>query len=52
MKGFGGKHERMRPLARPRHRWWNNFKVDLKVIGWVGVESIQSLRFWTSGWLL
>jgi hypothetical protein len=52
MKGFGGKHEGMRPLARPRHRWWNNIEVDLKVIGWVGMESIQRLRLWMRGWLL
>ena len=36
MKDFGGKREGMRPPPRPRHRWWNNIKVDLKVIGWVG----------------
>ena len=41
IKGFGGKHERIRQLARPRHRWWNNIKVDHKGIGWVGVESIR-----------
>jgi hypothetical protein len=28
-----GKPDRMRPLGRPRHRWENNIRMDLKEIG-------------------
>jgi hypothetical protein len=30
---FVGKSERKRPLGRPRHRWVNNIKMHLRVIG-------------------
>jgi hypothetical protein len=29
-----GKVEGKRPLGRPRHRWVNNIKMDLREIGW------------------
>jgi hypothetical protein len=29
-----GKPEGKRPLGRPRRRWVNNIKMDLKEIGW------------------
>jgi hypothetical protein len=37
-----GKSERKRPLGRPRHRWIDNIKMDLLVIGlsvvdWIGL---------------
>jgi hypothetical protein len=28
------KPEVKRPLGRPRHRWENNIKMDLKEVGW------------------
>jgi hypothetical protein len=28
-----GKPERKRPLARPRHRWDDNIKLDLQEVG-------------------
>jgi hypothetical protein len=28
-----GKPERKRPLGRPRHRWEDNIKIDLKEVG-------------------
>jgi hypothetical protein len=31
-----GKPERKRPLERPRRRWEDNIKMDLREIGWVG----------------
>jgi hypothetical protein len=31
-----GKPEGKRPLGRPRHRWVNNIKMDLREIGWGG----------------
>ena len=32
-----GKHEEKRPLGRPRHRWEDNIKIDLRNVGvWTG----------------
>jgi hypothetical protein len=36
-----GKPERKRPLGRPRHGWEDNIKMDLREIGWGGVEWIM-----------
>jgi hypothetical protein len=37
-----GKPESKRPLGRPRHRWEDGIKMDLREIGWGrGVELIQ-----------
>jgi hypothetical protein len=33
-----GKPEGMRPLERPRRRWENNIKMDLREIGWRGMD--------------
>jgi hypothetical protein len=30
-----GKPKGKRPPGRPRHRWENNMKMDLREIGWV-----------------
>jgi hypothetical protein len=30
-----GKPEGKRPLGRPRRRWEDNIKMDLREIGWV-----------------
>jgi hypothetical protein len=32
-----GMSERKRPLGRPRRRWVNNIKIDLREIGWDGM---------------
>jgi hypothetical protein len=37
MSHNGGKPEGNRPLGRPRHRWVDNIKMDLREIGWDGV---------------
>jgi hypothetical protein len=29
-----GKPERKRPLGRPRRRWVDNIKTDIREIGW------------------
>jgi hypothetical protein len=29
-----GKPERRRPLGRPKRRWENNIKMDLREVGW------------------
>jgi hypothetical protein len=33
-----GKPEGKRPFRRPRHRWEDNIRMDLKEIGWEGVD--------------
>jgi hypothetical protein len=33
-----GKPEGKRPIGRPRRRWVNNIKIDLREIGWDGVD--------------
>jgi hypothetical protein len=38
---FAGKPEGKRPLGRPRRRWENNFKMDLREIGWDGMDWID-----------
>jgi hypothetical protein len=35
------KPEEKRPLARPRCRWVDNIKLDLREIGWVGGDWID-----------
>jgi hypothetical protein len=46
-----GKPEGKRPLGRPRRRWVDNIKIDLRHDGMVWTGSIQ-LRIGTSGGLL
>jgi hypothetical protein len=36
-----GKPEEKRPLGRPRRRWVDNIKIDLREIGWDGVNLID-----------
>jgi hypothetical protein len=36
-----GKPEGKRPLGTPRHRWMDNIKIDLREIGWGGVDWID-----------
>jgi hypothetical protein len=35
-----GKPEGRRPLGRPRHRWLDNIRMDLKEVGWGDVDWI------------
>jgi hypothetical protein len=37
-----GKHEGMRPLQRPRRRWEDNIRMDLKEIVWGGCGMYSS----------
>jgi hypothetical protein len=45
-----GKPERKRPLGRPRHRWEDNNKMDLKEMGCGGMDWIDLAqdrgRYW------
>jgi hypothetical protein len=36
-----GKPEGKRPLGRPRRRWMGNIKIDLREIGWDGMDWID-----------
>jgi hypothetical protein len=36
-----GKPEGKRPLGRPRRRWVDNIEMDLRDIGWDGVDWID-----------
>jgi len=33
-----GKHEGKRPLRRPRHRWEDNIRMNLREIRWEGMD--------------
>jgi hypothetical protein len=33
-----GKREGKRALGRPRHKWVDNIKIDLREIGWDGMD--------------
>jgi hypothetical protein len=39
--GRRGKPERKRPIERPRLRWVDNIKMDLREIGWCGMGGID-----------
>jgi hypothetical protein len=36
-----GKPEGRRPLGRPRRRWGNNIKMDLREVGWGDMDWIN-----------
>jgi hypothetical protein len=36
-----GKHEGKRPLGRPRRRWEDEIRMDIRDIGWEDVEWVQ-----------
>jgi hypothetical protein len=46
-----GKPEGKKPLGRPRRKWVDNIKMDLREIGWEWIGWIW-LRIGTSGGLL
>jgi hypothetical protein len=43
-KGLVGKPERKRTLGKPRSRWENCTKMDLKEVGWEVVDWIHLTR--------
>jgi hypothetical protein len=47
-----GNPEGKRPLERPRRRWENGIKIDLREIGWVVWSGFTWLRIGTVGGLL
>jgi hypothetical protein len=38
---LGRKHDGKRPLVRPRHRWEDDIKMDLREVGCGGVDCIE-----------
>jgi hypothetical protein len=36
-----GKREGKRPLGRPRRRWEDNIKIDIRKLGWGGMDWID-----------
>jgi hypothetical protein len=36
-----GKPEGRRPLGRPRRRWEDNIKMDMREVGWGGMDWIN-----------
>jgi hypothetical protein len=40
-RGLVGKPEGRRPLGRPRRRWKDNIKMDLREVGWGGINWIN-----------
>jgi hypothetical protein len=36
-----GKPEGKRPLRRPRRKWVDNIKMDLREVGWDGMDCIN-----------
>jgi hypothetical protein len=45
------KPEGRRPLGRPRRRWVDNIKMDLREIGWAGMnwlDLVQDRDQWTA----
>jgi hypothetical protein len=41
-----GNPEGNRPLARPRRRWVDNIKMDLREIGWDSIDLAQDRDQW------
>jgi hypothetical protein len=36
-----GKRDGRRPLGRPRRRWEDNIKTDIREVGWGGIDWIN-----------
>jgi hypothetical protein len=47
-----GKPEGMRPPGKPRYRWEDNIKMNLKAVGWRAWTGLMWLRTGTGGGLL
>jgi hypothetical protein len=47
-----GKPEGRRPLGRPRLRWEDNIKVDLREAGWGGIDWINLAQDRDRWWAL
>jgi hypothetical protein len=43
-KTLVGKPEGKRPLRRPRSRWEDNIRMDLRVVGWESVDWVNLVQ--------
>jgi hypothetical protein len=41
VRGFGGKVKGKRPFGRPRHRWKDGIRIDLRETSWGSVDWIR-----------
>jgi hypothetical protein len=46
-----GRPKRKRPLGRSRRRWEDNIRMNLRVIGWEGVDWVHLAKY-RDQWLL
>jgi hypothetical protein len=47
-----GEREFNKPLGRPKRRWEDNIKMDLRGIVWSDIDWIHLTKAWTNGGLL
>jgi hypothetical protein len=52
VQGFGGKAKRKRPLERPRRRWEDGIRIDLRETVWGVWSGFDWLTTGTVGGLL
>ena len=52
MQGFGGEPEGKTPLGRPRRRWEGNIMIDLKEVGYGGMDWIDLAQDRDGWWAL
>jgi hypothetical protein len=43
---FWWKTRRKRSLGKPRHRWKDNIRMDLREIGWEGEDWMHLAQHW------
>jgi hypothetical protein len=44
IQGFVGQQEGKRPIGRLSHRWEDNIKINLREIGWGGMDWIHLVQ--------
>jgi hypothetical protein len=44
--GYWWESQKERPLGRPRHRWLDNVKIDLREIEWDDTDWIDLVQDW------
>jgi hypothetical protein len=48
VRGLVGKPEGKRALRKPRRRWEDNIKIDIREILWGGIHLAQDIDQWRS----
>jgi hypothetical protein len=49
---FVGKPGGKSPIGRPRRRWEDNIKINLREIGWSGMDLINLTQYRDQWWAL